>query len=445
MAYEILIVDDEATIRSSFSALLRDRKYRTDEAPSAEIAIRKCEQRSYSLILLDLQLPGMSGLEFLEKVRALPERPEVLVISGQADIPMALQAIKLGAVDFLDKPVGPEKLLASVHSALLLADARQQRALMLESVESSSQIVGRSAAVRKLLQIIDKVAPTDSTVLITGPNGTGKELVATRVYLESKRRDKPFVRVNCPGIPDTLFESELFGHLKGAFTGAVRNYPGKFVLADGGTIFLDEIGELPFNLQAKLLRVLESGEVETLGSEARNQVNVRVICATNRSLEQLVREGRFREDLYYRISVFVIDVPPLNTRRDDVPMLIGAFLARFDPAGRTQLSTEAIAWLTTLDYPGNVRQLKNIVERLTILSRDRTVQLAELQEQLGSAGATSRSSTGGGSLSERLAEYERAMIAQTLSQCKGNISEAARLLQMDRAAVSRKIKELGLK
>ncbi|MFQ6007940.1 MAG: sigma-54-dependent transcriptional regulator, partial [Candidatus Zixiibacteriota bacterium] len=397
------------------------------------------------LVILDLHLPAKSGIDFLKWLKQEPYPPLVLVVSGQSDISTALQAVKLGAIDYLEKPVHPEKLLSSARAALMLASANRQRHLMVGDIDQNSQIVGNSKAIKKLLKTVQQVAPTDTTVLITGENGTGKELVATRIFLESKRRDKPFVRVNCPGIPSTLFESELFGHTKGAFTGAVKDYPGKFVLADGGTIFLDEIGDLTPDCQAKLLRVLETGEVETLGSIQKRHVDVRVICATNKNLQQLVTEGRFREDLYYRISVFIISVPPLRERRDDIPLLIGAFLKRFDPAQSTRLSPEALAYLTTLDYPGNVRQLKNIIERLTILFSRKKVELDDLLQQVGPLHPVGYRPDKSLSLSEKLAVFEKHLIEKTLSNTDGNVSEAARLLRTDRANLSKKIKELKLK
>ncbi len=445
MPSRILVIDDEPNIALSFSSLLHDQGHRTDTAGSAEDGLKKLRNRTYDLILLDLQLPGMSGLDFLRTIKETMLPTVTIVISGQADIPKAIEAVKLGAADFLEKPVSPERLIATVSTALLLAGANRQRDMLVEELDTNNRIVGNSPAMKTLLHTISQVAPNDTTVLISGENGTGKELVASRLYLESKRRDKPFIKVNCPGIPETLFESELFGHLKGSFTGAVRDHPGKFVLADGGTIFLDEIGDLPAACQAKLLRVLETGEVETLGAEGTRVVDVRVICATNRPLDRLVTQGSFRQDLYYRISVFRIDVPPLRDRRDDIPMLIGAFLQRFDPGRTTQLTAEAVAHLTSLDYPGNVRQLKNIIERLTIISRGRPVTVEDLTLAAGRPAVTSSNAAESLSLAERIDRFERAAIESTLSACGGNISEAARLLKTDRANLSRRIKELGLK
>jgi len=424
---------------------MQDEGYKTTTAESAEQAIGKCRETSFDLVLLDLRLPGQSGIDFLKWIKEEPYPPMVLVVSGQSDIPTALEAVRLGAIDYLEKPVQAEKLIASVRSSLLLVAANRQRNLMVNDIDSRSQIIGSSKAVRMLLKIVRQVAPTDATVLITGENGTGKELVATRIYLESKRRKKPFVKVNCPGIPPTLFESELFGHVKGAFTGAVKDYPGKFVLADGGTIFLDEIGDLSLDCQAKLLRAIETGEVETLGSVQKRLVDVRVICASNQNLQKLVSEGRFRQDLFYRISVFVVEVPPLRDRLDDIPLLVGEFLKRFDPAQTTKLSAEAVAYLTTLDYPGNVRQLKNIIERLTILFHQKTVEANDLMAHVTPSPTPTSLPPQASSLSEKVGGFEKYLIQKTLEDTGGNISEAARLLKIDRANLSKKVKELKLK
>jgi len=445
MPQKILIVDDEPNITLSFSSLLQDEGYQTTTAATAEEAIDRCLEASFDLVLLDLHLPGQSGIDFLKSIKEELHPPMVLVVSGQSDIPTALQAIKLGAIDYLEKPVQPEKLISSLRSSLMLATANRQRNMMVSEIDQSSQIIGNSKAIKKLLKIITQAAPSQATILITGENGTGKELVATRIYLESQRRDKPFIKVNCPGIPTTLFESELFGHAKGAFTGAVKDYPGKFVLADGGTIFLDEIGDLPLECQAKLLRVLETGEVETLGSVQKRLVDVRVISATNKNLQKFVREGKFREDLFYRISVFLVEVPPLRDRLDDIPLLVGVFLKRFDPAQTTRLSAEALAYLTTLNYPGNVRQLKNIIERLTILFHDRTVEVDDLVAHAVPCAPSGSLRGHTSSLSEKIADFEKYLIKKTLDDSGGNISEAARLLRIDRANLSKKIKELKLK
>ena len=443
MTEKILIIDDEPSITRAFSSLLTDEGFQAETAPDAETALIILRKVRFDLILLDLNLPGMQGVDFLRTIQEQLTVSPVLVISGQSDIPTALEAVKLGALDYLEKPVQPEKLLAAVRSSLKLSTAQRQRAVMLEEVDKSSSIIGDSAPIKALLRSLDQAAAFDSTVLLTGENGTGKELAATRLYLASKRRDKPFVKVNCPGIPETLFESELFGHLKGAFTGAVKDYAGKFALADGGTIFLDEIGDLPPACQSKLLRILESGEIQRLGDPDWRTVDVRVVCATNRDLKELVATRKFREDLYYRISVLTIDMPPLRNRRDDIPLLAGEFLRRFDPGETVRLSPEAMACLATLDYPGNIRQLKNIIERLTIVCQGRTIEPKDILADPVLGGGPDQDAPAG--LQDRVREYEKHLIRSTLDKTGGTIAEAARLLKTDRANLSKRIKEYGLK
>lgn len=446
MQANILIVDDESNILTSFSSLVKDEGHRATVADSAERAEVLLATETFDLVLLDLQLPGKSGLDLLTQLRETRHAPKVLVISGQADIPAALKAVRLGAIDFLEKPVPPEKLISSLSAALALASAERQRTLLVDEMDESSRMIGGSPAMKKLLDVIAQVAPTDTTVLVTGPNGTGKELIAGRIYLQSRRRQAPYLKVNCPGIPETLFESELFGHAKGAFTGAVKDHPGKFVQADGGTVFLDEIGDLPLACQAKLLRVLETGEVETLGRERSRVVDVRVICATNRDLPRLVQEGKFRQDLYYRISVFEVQAPPLETRREDIPQLIGEFLRRYDPSGTITMTPSATAYLTTLEYPGHVRQLKNIIERISILFQGRTVDVSDLAALVGAPTMSKESDASPvTSLADHVVRFERELIAQVLSTCRGNISEAARRLGVDRGNLSKKIKDYRIK
>jgi len=445
MPERILIIDDEPNITAAFSSLLTDEGYVTSVAGTAEEALKLTASKRFDLVLLDINLPGLSGVEFLRRVAREEPPLTVLVISGQSDIPTALEAVRLGAVDYMEKPVPPEKLIAGVQSALMLGAANRQRALLIEELDHDSPIIGKSQAIKKVLHEIDRAAPTSATVLLTGENGTGKELAATRLYLSSDRRDRPFVKVNCPGVPATLFESELFGHKKGAFTGAVRDFPGKFALADGGTIFLDEIGDLPPECQAKLLRVLESGEIEQIGAVDRRSVDVRVVCASNHDLKRRVAEGLFREDLYYRISVLVIELPPLRNRRDDVPILAGEFLNRFDPAGAIRLSPDAMAFLATLDYPGNVRQLRNIIERLTIVVTGREIGVDDIMADPTVGPDAGMETNRKMSLAERQAVFEKHLIRKTLEQTGGNISEAARILQVDRASLSRRVKEFKLK
>ena len=444
MKSRLLIVDDEPNIRASFESLLTDEGHEVRSSPTVAEAIELLNDHDFELVLLDLSFPAESGLDLLRKLPDLGE-PVVLVVSGQSEIATALKAVGMGAADYLEKPVAADRLIAAVNGGLLLSRARRHQRLTTDQIDTEARMIGQSRSMKELGRTIGKVAPTDSSVLVSGPNGTGKELVATRLYLDSLRRNQPFIKVNCPGVPETLFESELFGHRRGAFTGAVRDYPGKFAMADGGTIFLDEIGDLPLACQAKLLRVIETGEVDRLGCEQSQTVDVRLICATNRDLPNLIAQQQFRQDLFYRISVFTIEVPPLRSRKSDIPPLVSEFLRRFDPSGSTELTAEALVVLTEMDFPGNVRQLKNIIERAVILCQGRTVSASDLRRLTGHVRSQQPESDEIAGLSERLVQHEKEIVVHALKLCQGNISKAARILKIDRANLSRKIKQMGLK
>ncbi|MDF1543750.1 MAG: sigma-54 dependent transcriptional regulator [bacterium] len=448
MNTRILIVDDEPNIVSSFSDLLKDEGFRISGAGSIAEGERLLSGQWFDLVLLDLNFPESSGLELLQQIGRLPNGPAVIVISGQSEVGTAIEALKLGAADYLEKPVDPRRLTATVKNVVAWHNAKKQQRQMIEEIDGQSKLLGESQSMNRLRSLIDSAAPHDAAVLITGENGTGKELVATRLHLHSNRRDKPFIKVNCPGIPPALFESELFGHKKGSFTGAVKDYPGKFRLADGGTILLDEIGDLPRECQAKLLRALETGEIETIGAIELDIVDVRVICATNRDLNDAVKRGEFREDLYYRISVLSIEVPALRDRSSDIPFLAESFLHRFDPSGSTTLTPDAAAFLSRQQFPGNVRELRNLMERLTIFHRGARISISQLDVASQTENTNRSVNEKAGetkSLAESVNQYERQLIAFTLKQCDNNISRAARALKVDRANLSRKIKELGLR
>ena len=443
MSSRILIVDDEPNIVASFDSLLSNEGYQTCGVFSPDEAEQLLNKRHFEIILLDLNFPGRSGLDLLQKIVAKPGHPMVLVISGQAEIKTAIDALRVGASDYLEKPVDPVRLISTVRNLVGLYQAKRRQLMITDQIEEKSQLVGNSTPMRELEDMILMIGPTDSTVLITGENGTGKELVATRLFLSSNRRDKPFVKVNCPGIPASLFESELFGYRKGAFTGADKDYPGKFRLADSGTIFLDEIGDLPRECQAKLLRVLETGEIETLGSGMEETVDARIVCATNRDLASRVKQGDFREDLFYRISVITIQVPPLRERPEDIPLLVGEFLRQFDPSGETSLAAEALALISGYEFPGNVRQLRNLIERLTIFYGGTRIGAAQIE----STGTLHKSvdTEDHHTLAESLHSFEKNLIAAALSECGDNITKAAEMLGIDRANLSRKVKEHNLK
>ncbi|MCK4372456.1 MAG: sigma-54-dependent Fis family transcriptional regulator, partial [candidate division Zixibacteria bacterium] len=440
MQNRILIIDDEPNITSSFASLLTDEGHLAEGASDAETGLKRIERNRYDLVLLDLNLPGLSGIDFLKRIKGKPTAPMVLVISGQSEIAVALEAMKLGAVDYLEKPVAPERLISSVRAALMLLQAERQRSIMADEVDAGSQMIGQSASMRQLSSVISQAAPTDVTVLIEGENGTGKELVATRIYLESRRRDRPFVKVNCPGIPETLFESELFGHRKGAFTGAVKDYPGLLEMADGGTLFLDEIAELDGNLQSKLLRVIQEKTFERVGGRRQITADVRLIAATNRRLKRMVDEGGFREDLFYRLNTFPLELPPLRERPADIPALARAFLGRAAKEfGKPplELSEEAMECLMGYNWPGNVRELENAIERAVILAQNSNIEVTDLPHQNL---PLARSALPG----KRLKEAEKNHILNILTETEGNYSEAARILGISRMTLYNKAREYGI-
>jgi two-component system nitrogen regulation response regulator NtrX len=367
----VLIVDDEASIRDSLRMTLEFEGYRVEQAASGIEALQITRERPPDALLLDLRMPEMDGLETLRQLRERGYEMPVLVISGHADVKTAVEATRRGAFDFFEKPFERDRVLLSLRNAVeawrLRKEARQEPG----ASGAGFDLVGTSPAIRRLRETIERAAPTPATVLVTGESGTGKELVARGIHDLSPRREQPFVRVNCAAIPEELIESELFGHEKGSFTGAVRKQTGKFVAADGGTIFLDEIGDLSARAQAKVLRVLESGDVEPVGAEKVVRVDVRVVAATNRELEEEIAEARFREDLFYRLNVVPIRTPPLREHLEDLPLLVEYFARRFAESAnykRKTFSEGALALLARQPWKGNVRELRNVVERLLILA-----------------------------------------------------------------------------
>lgn len=456
----ILIVDDEPNLRRMVGALLDAESYEVHEAKDVASGLTTALAVEPDLALLDLMMPGATdGLALLEQLRAhFPDLP-VIMMSGRAGLADAVQAAKLGAVNFLEKPLSPEGLLLALTNALELRQARRERSALRLEAGLGGDLVGESSAMRRVRGEIARVAATDARVLITGESGTGKELVAAAIHAQSGRRDKPFVRVNCAAIPRDLVESEMFGHERGAFTGATERRIGRFELAHTGTLLLDEVGELSLEAQAKLLRAIEAREIERVGGRRTIRVDVRVIAATNRDLVREVREGRFREDLYFRLNVIPIHVPPLREHPGDIPALVAHFATQLrrrsgQPAPLWQ--PEAIAALARHGWPGNVRELANIIERLSILHAGQPVGEAEVRGVLPvTAGAT----RGEGlvlpaelpdregldvKLSEALDAYERVLIVRALSASNGVVAEAARRLQTDRPNLYRRMKRLGI-
>jgi two-component system nitrogen regulation response regulator NtrX len=404
-------------------------------------------------MILDLVMPpGPTGLETLAKLRERDQSLPVIMMSGKAQLNDAVQAIKQGAFQFLEKPLTPEAVLVTIRSALELTRAQAENRMLRSQLAPRPQMVGASHAMDRVRELIKQVGPTDARVLILGESGTGKELVAWAIHHAGRRANKPFVTVNCAAIPRDLVESEMFGHEKGAFTGATDRRLGRFELADGGTLFLDEVGDLNLEAQAKLLRVLETGEVARLGGERTFRVDVRILAATNQRLEQAVAAGTFREDLFFRLNVFPVEIPPLRDRLSDLPDLVLHLARRARPIHTPTFTTEALEALATHGWPGNVRELANIVERLVIVGGGE-IDAALVRQVLP------RNATPGGSasappveppdswdrsLSNLLDDYERSLISRALSRANGNVAEAARLLQTDRANLYRRMKRLGI-
>ncbi len=442
---EILLVDDEANIRRMLGALLRDEGFTVAEAPNGNAALLQVDGVDPDVILLDLLMPpGPDGLDTLARLRERGRTTPVIMMSGKAQLTDAVRAVKLGAFQFLEKPLTPEAVLATVRAALELNRARAENRALHAELARRATLIGESAAMRQVRALIERVGPTEARVLITGESGTGKELVAAAVHATSRRSGRPFVTVNCAAIPRDLVESEMFGHERGSFTGATERRMGRFELAHGGTLFLDEIGDLSAEAQAKLLRTLETGELQRIGAEGTVRVDVRVISATNRQLDDEVAEGDFREDLYFRLNVFPIHLPPLRQRLDDLPALVSYLAERVRPRNAVTFTPAALEALASYSWPGNIRELANLVERLTILSGPMVDAGAVRQVLPGGAPGAGPAVVLGRPLSDALDDYERALIAAALTQSEGNVAEAARVLQTDRANLYRRMRRLGL-
>jgi two-component system, NtrC family, nitrogen regulation response regulator NtrX len=441
----VLIADDEPNLRRMLASLLRAEGYRTREASRGDDAVAAVQDEEPDVLLLDLVMPGMDGVAALERLHEVAPSLPVLMMSGRATLSDAVRATKLGAVQFLEKPLSPEAVLVALRAAVELRRTRDLNRTLRARLADEETLVGESAPMRAVREMIRRVAPTDARVLITGESGTGKELAAAAIHRLSARADGPFVRLNCAALPRELVESELFGHEKGAFTGAGERRRGHFEMAEGGTILLDEIGDLDPAAQAKLLRTLETGQLQRLGSEEAIAVDVRVLAATNRDLERAVAEGGFREDLYFRLNVIPLHLPPLRERPEDVPALVEHVLERIRTReGRPppRITRPAHDRLAAHRWPGNVRELNNLVERLSILHAGQEVGEEELRPMLAApAGENGGDSAG---LSERLERFERRLIEEALTEAEENLAAAARILQTDRANLYRRMKRLGI-
>jgi two-component system nitrogen regulation response regulator NtrX len=444
----ILIVDDEAGVRSSLAAVLRDEGYAVETADSGEACLELTAQESPDVILLDIWLPGMDGLATLERLRERRVDGEVIMISGHASVEAAVRATKLGAFDFIEKPLSIDKTVLAVRNALrqrrLEVENRQLRA----RVDRRLVIVGASTAMEQLRAQVAMAAPSNGRVLVSGENGTGKELVARQIHALSHRHTGPFIEVNCAAIPEELIESELFGHAKGAFTGAVADRRGKFEIASGGTLFLDEVGDMSVKTQAKVLRALQEQVVEPVGGQQSVKVDVRVIAATNKDLGSEIKQGRFREDLYFRLNVIPIYVPPLRDRGDDVIRLAQHFVAEFSREyGRRpkNFSQPAIDILRAYRWPGNVRELRNTIERLMIMVPGEVIAPADLAFlDIGSAPPAVPHVGAIGPLFEARDAWERSYILAALDAHEGNISRTADALGLERSNLYKKMRSLGI-
>jgi two-component system nitrogen regulation response regulator NtrX len=444
---QVLIVDDEVGIRTSLSGVLEDEGYETSAVESGEDCLEALAERQFDVVLLDIWLPGMDGLEVLERVKGLENRPEIIMISGHGNIETAVKATKLGAYDFLEKPLSVDKTLIVVKNAAEAHKLRSENVDLKREAFSPSEIVGESIPLKALRQQIGLMAPTNGRVLIYGESGTGKELVARAIHAQSLRREEMFVEVNCAAIPEDMIESELFGQCKGAFPGATNDKAGKFQKADGGTLFLDEVGDMSLKTQSKVLRTLDEGRIVPVGREEAVRVDARVIAATNKDLEEEIGKGNFREDLFYRLNVIPFFVSPLRERREDIPLLTRHFLHEFSAAygrGDKQLSEEAMEVLLRYSWPGNVRELRNVVERVVIMNptarRIERKHLPALLYREGSRRSMGEFST----LHQARAAYERDYILKKLDENHGNVSRTADALGLERSHMYRKMKALGI-
>ncbi|HUE77642.1 MAG TPA: sigma-54 dependent transcriptional regulator [Longimicrobiales bacterium] len=445
----ILVVDDEEGIRHVLRQVLEYEGHTVRTASGGGEALGLYDDWKPDLTFLDVKMARMDGLEVLGRIRESDPEAVVVMISGHGSIDTAVEATRRGAYDFLEKPLDTDRILVTIRNALQQRGLASEVARLRDEVESSHEIVGRSFAIRTVLERIEKVGPTDARVLITGENGSGKELVARALHRVSPRSEAPFVEVNCAAIPAELIESELFGHVKGAFTGAQADRVGKFEQADGGTLFLDEIGDMSLSAQAKVLRALQEGLITRVGGEKAVRVDVRVIAATNKDLEKEIETGRFREDLFFRLNVVPINVPALRERREDIPMLVRHFTERAIEEQRLpprRLSPEAVERLTRLEWPGNVRELKNTVERLLILSHGTEVGVREVERLSGSPqdGALPADLMEATTFAEFKDRTERAFILRKLRDSEWNVSETARSLDMPRSNLYKKIEKYGL-
>ena len=444
----VLIVDDEPNILTSLKRAVEVEGYQALVAGSGSIGLEKVQSEGPDLVLLDVVMPEMDGLQVLEMLRQQqPDLPVVMMI-GNATIEAAVQATRLGAVDFIEKPISTERILITMQNALQMTRLRQENVELRQRTGGEQEMIGESPAMRRIFDTIDRAAPSQGRVLICGPNGTGKELVARAIHRLSRRAEGPFIKVNCAAIPGELIESELFGHEKGAFTGATGMRKGKFELAHGGTLLLDEIGDMSLDAQAKVLRALQESEIERVGGSQVIKVDVRVIAATNKDLPAEIEAGKFREDLYYRLNVVPIQVPALREHKEDIPALCRLFLGAACLANDKQVDAvddPAVTLLMQHDWPGNVRELKNLVERLVILAAGQTITAEDVRDALPNVRSAGQGHYQRGvSLKDMLASTERELITSALRDNEGHVARTAAELQVERSHLYKKMRGLGI-
>lgn len=448
-ANNILIIDDEKDICESIKLILDYEGYNCDYSISAIEGLEKIRNNFFDVILLDIQMPDMNGFEVLKKIKSFDESINVIIISAFGSVQNAIQATKSGAFDFLEKPIDRDKLLISVRNAISHSNLKRENVEIKKSIFEEGEIIGESKIIKNILELIDKVANTDARILISGENGTGKELVARAIHKKSSRKDKPFIEVNCAAIPNELIESELFGHEKGSFTGAVQQRIGKFELANNGTIFLDEIGDMSQQAQAKVLRAIEEGKIERVGGTKNIDVDVRIISATNKDLKEEIDKGNFREDLYHRINVIPIYIPPLRERTEDIPLLVNYFLEQLSKKyNKTKpvFTEDAINLLKSLPWSGNIRELKNIIERILIIVNKKEIHRRDIEmiipsEKVTIDGLINESN----SFQEFKEKVEKAFILKQLEINNWNISKTAEILEIQRSHLYNKMKKYGIK
>ncbi|MBX7150004.1 sigma-54 dependent transcriptional regulator [bacterium] len=441
----ILVVDDEKIVRESLHNWFEEEGYYVETADSGEAALKKFEKGKWDLFLFDMKMPGMSGLELLGKIREADADAMVIMITAFASVPTAIKALKDGAYDYITKPIDPDELSTIVEKAIRQKTVQMENVMLKEKIDEiirPDNLIGESPQMKKIFELINSVAQTDTTVMIRGESGTGKELVAKAIHMNSKRKYFPIVTVNCGALAESLLESELFGHEKGAFTGAHYRRKGKFELADGGTIFLDEIGSVSMKMQVELLRVIESKQFMRVGGTETIHSDFRTIAATNESLEDMVKSGKFREDLYYRLNVFSIVIPPLRERREDIPVLAHYFLNKFNSAMNKNVSgvsPEAMEFLSTYEWPGNVRELENAIERALVVGKSNTIRVEDLPFHVPAGDVAFDNAD------QSLAAMEKKHIIRVLDGHHWNISRSAEALHIDRVTLYNKIEKYGLR